>query len=182
MMPVNDPRVGSPSKPEPPISPFDHIYAENADLLRYLARRRFRIPEGEIEPLVQDTFVAYLTDPAAVRDVRGYLVGTICNRCRKYWSRHDRERTIFRDAALDGIETDNRAVERILDRLALDSALARLQPRCREVLTRYYRDHESVESIAAAFDTKAAYIHKLLHGCRKRAFEAFRGLASAGTT
>lgn len=164
---------------EPPVASFDHIYDDYAQLLRYVARRRFRVPDGDLEPLVQDAFVAYLTDPGSVRDVRSYLVGTICNRCRKYWNRQGRERSIFHDAELRDVEAADGAIDAMLDRLALDSALARLQPRCRDVLTRYYRDHETVESIAAALDTKAAYVHKVLHGCRKRAFEAFRTLAGA---
>lgn len=164
----------------PKASPFDHIYGF-ADLLRYIARKKFHVPPGDVEPLVQDAFVAYLSDPVAVRNTRSYLVGTICNRCRKYWNRRERERTIFHDAVSEVI-VDDRAIEDILDRLALDSALSQLPPRCRDVLTKYYRHHESVQSIATEFDTKAAYVHKLLHGCRKRAFEAFRGLAAVRRT
>jgi RNA polymerase sigma factor (sigma-70 family) len=172
-------RAPSSSAPAPsrlPVAePIDDLYAY-AGLLRSLAKRKFRIPHADIEPLVQDAFVAYLTDPSGIRNVRGYLVGTMCNRCRNYWRRQVRERSIFGEMSADYQHVDDTTLAEIADRLALQATLAQLQPRCRDVLTRRYLQHETIELIAEGFETSAAYVHKMLHLCRKRAIEIFREL------
>ena len=175
--PTADPRRADvPSVPPAPT--FDEIYERHAGLLRALARTKFHVPLADVEPLVQDAFVAYLTDPTAVHDVRAYLVGVICNRCRTYWTRHHREREVLHNAIPQTV-FDDRGLQELSDRLTLEATLARLSPRCRDLLTRYYLDHETIESLAAVLETSAAYVHKLLHGCRKHAIAMFQRLSGA---
>ncbi len=149
----------------------DEIYLEHAPLLRRVAIRKFNIPPGDADALVHDVFVNCLLTSRNIRgDLRGYLIAAICNACRNYWRTRRCEQRVFTD-------DDNAAAEVIagdlFDGLALNlvvaSTLAKLGPRCRELLRRYYLNGEDTAAIAASMNTTPANVNYLMHVCRKHA-------------
>jgi RNA polymerase sigma factor (sigma-70 family) len=147
---------------------FDTIYDDHAPLLRAIARRRFNVPEVDVDGLVHDVFASFLTSAPRVRDFRPYLVGGICNASRNYWRRRKRDDSLF-------VEIDENAIcgedlQHSMSRtLALNAALSRIGDRCRDVLQRYYLENESTETIAEAIGTSPGNVLYILHTCRKRA-------------
>jgi RNA polymerase sigma factor (sigma-70 family) len=154
-------------------SGFDTIYDDHAPLLRAIARRKFNIPDAEIDGLVHDVFTSFLTSVSRVRDPRPYLVGSICNACRNYWRRRERDDSLF--VEIDENAACDEDVQRDVSRtLTLNAALSRVGDRCRNVLERYYLESESTATIAEAIGTTPGNVLYILHTCRKRA-RAFLG-------
>jgi len=127
-----------------------------------------------VDGLVHDVFATYLTNPTAVRDVRAYLIGGICNAAREYW------RETRHHLPLSASDEENTVAEEVFDglaeRLTVAATIARLRFRCREVLRRYYFDGESTDSIAAAIETNPRNVNYLLHICRGRARKIYETL------
>ena len=154
-------------------SDFDTIYDDHAPLLRAIARRKFNIPDAEIDGLVHDVFTSFLISVSRVRDPRPYLVGSICNACRNYWRRRERDDSLF--VEIDENAACDEDVQRDVSRtLTLNAALSRVGDRCRNVLERYYLESESTATIAEAIGTTPGNVLYILHTCRKRA-RAFLG-------
>jgi len=155
------------------VTDFDTIYDDHAPLLRAIAKRKFNIPDGDIDGLVHDVFASFLASASRVRDARPYLVGGICNASRNYWRRRERDDSLFveidENAACD--EDVQQDVSRML---TLNAALSRIGDRCRNVLQRYYLESESTAAIAEAIGTTPGNVLYILHTCRKRA-RAFLG-------
>lgn len=161
----------------------DEVYREHAPLLRGIATQRFSIPSTDADTLVHDVFIDYLARPERIRtNLRGYLVGSICNASRNYWRAKHSERRVFN---LD-VELEDRPAERkdptdgLADTQLASEVLGRLGWKCRELLRRYYMEGEKTESIAAAFGTSPANIHYLMHICRKNARAAYHEIANIG--
>jgi DNA-directed RNA polymerase specialized sigma24 family protein len=74
------------------------IYDSHAPLLRAIARRKFDVPEADVDSLVHDVFATFLACPARVRDLRAYLIGGICNTSRDYWRRQKQDTRLFTEA------------------------------------------------------------------------------------
>lgn len=152
---------------------FDAIYDDHAPVLRAIARRKFNIPDADIDSLVHDVFASFLTSVSRVRDPRPYLVGGICNACRNYWRRRERDDSLF--VKIDENAACDDDVQRDVSRtLTLNAALSRVGDRCRNVLERYYLESESTATIAEAIGTTPGNVLYILHTCRKRA-RAFLG-------
>lgn len=174
---VDAPAVAGVGLAEP--DSIDAIYLEHALLLRRVAIRKFNVPPADAEALVHDVFINYLTSGRTVRgDLRAYLVGAICNASRNYWRSRKTEDRVFADdePAIDETVADD-LLEGLTLKLVIASILAKLGPRCREVLRRYYLHDEETRSIAAAIDTTPANVNYLMHVCRKRAQEAYAAIA-----
>ncbi len=153
----------------------DAVYVEHAPLLRAIALTRFHIPSADVDALVHDVFASYFVNAANVRALRPYLVGAICNASRQYWRKREAERAVF----CDGVKcpaADDELLESVARKVRIAALLARLRPKCRELLRRYYLDGESTASIAASRATTANSVLVLLHGCRKSARAIFRAL------
>jgi RNA polymerase sigma factor (sigma-70 family) len=157
--------------------PFDELYDCLVPLLRHIATDKFHVPRADADGLVHDIFLTFLTNPTNVREVRPYLIGAICNASRKYWRRRQSDDAVFGPS--DGIDEaiDMRSVDEVSVRLTVAATLARLCPRCRETLRRYYLEGESTASIAQAMETTTAYVFKLLHQCRRQAHVINQSLA-----
>ena len=146
------------------------IYLEHAALMRHVAVRKFGIPTDDAEALVHDVFIKLLVTPRQInRDLRQYLIAAICNACRNYWrSRKSEERVLA--AATD---EENCGYQDLLAGLSTNMlvarTLARLGPRCREILKRYYLDGEASAVVADAMNTTKSNVNYLMHVCRKRA-------------
>jgi RNA polymerase sigma factor (sigma-70 family) len=163
--------------PSTPVS--EDIYLEHAPVLRRVAIRKFGIPADDAEALVHDVFINFLVMPRQInRDLRRYLIGAICNARKNYWrARRCEERTLaaaeqaseremLSDDLLAGLSTN----------MLVAATLARLSPRCREALRRYYLHGEETAEVAAAMNTSAANVNYLMHVCRKRARTIYQEL------
>jgi RNA polymerase sigma factor (sigma-70 family) len=166
------PRTKTPTAPKvlraDNASDFDTIYDDHAPLLRAIARRKFNIPDGDVDCLVHDVFASFLTSVSRVRDCRPYLIGGICNACRNYWRRRERDDSLF--VEIDENAACDEDIQRDVSRtLTLNAALSQIGDRCRNVLQRYYLESESTATIAEAIGTTPANVLYILHTCRKRA-------------
>jgi len=147
---------------------FDTIYDDHVPLLRAIARRKFNVPEADIDSLVHDVFASFLISASRVRDLRPYLVGGICNASRNYWRRRERDDSLF--AEIDENTACDETLQHDVSRtLTLNAALSRIGDRCRDVLQRYYLESESTATIAEAIGTTPGNVLYILHTCRKRA-------------
>ncbi|MBV9494567.1 MAG: sigma-70 family RNA polymerase sigma factor [Acidobacteria bacterium] len=156
--------------------PFDDIYDRHVPLLRYIAMTRYRVPGPDADSLIHDIFLSYLSNPSHVREVRPYLIGAICRAAQNYWRRRQADAALF-TPAMDEETVDERALEEVTVRLTVAATMARLSPRCRETLRRYYLDGESTAFIAGVMETSSAYILKVLHLCRRQAQNICRAVA-----
>jgi RNA polymerase sigma factor (sigma-70 family) len=147
---------------------FDTIYDNHAPLLRAIARRKFNIPEADIDSLVHDVFASFLISASRVRDLRPYLVGGICNASRNYWRRRERDDSLFAEMDENAVCDENLQHD-VSRTLTLNAALSRIGDRCRDVLQRYYLESESTATIAEAIGTTPGNVLYILHTCRKRA-------------
>ena len=155
---------------------FEEAYLRFAPLLRKIAVSKFGIPMADAEPLVHDVFATYFTAAGMVGDVRGYLIGGICNAARHHLRRTNAKNALFcgeNPCAASPTESILAAVER---KLLLRRVLSRVGERCRTLLHRYYLNGETTESIAGALHFKPATVLVCLSKCRKRAQAAYRSL------
>jgi RNA polymerase sigma factor (sigma-70 family) len=149
---------------------IEDAYREHALLLRRVAIRKFHVPLDDADTLVHDVFITYLVDTSVVRsNLRGYLIGAICNASRNYWrSKEVRDRVFVDDA--DPLEPpDESFFDGLSLHLVLGATLARLGDRCRDVLRRYYLEGEDTQAIASTLDTTPSNVNYMMHVCRKKA-------------
>ena len=94
---------------------------------------RFRIPEQDAEDLLQQALLAFVCKRHTVRDVESWLLGTLRNRCLKYWRARRRSLyTAVDSAILESVAGDGAAGQEQADiRHDLKGAMGRLRPRCR---------------------------------------------------
>ncbi len=149
----------------------DEIYREYAPLLRRVAVRKFNVPHADADALVHDVFVNCLLTVRNVRgELRPYLIAAICNAARNYWrSRHTEDRVFVEEGevVMEAITED--VYDGLTVTLSVASTLAKLGPRCRELLRRYYLNGEATASIAEAMNTTPSNVNYLMHVCRKHA-------------
>ncbi len=155
---------------------FEVLYREHSGLLRSTAKFRYKVPQADVDGLVHDVFASYFERQPRVDDIRAYLLMAINHACQHYWRKRKHEAPLTAEHE----DTADASVQRRLDQwtlhLSLGATLARLGPKCRETLRRYYLRGERPESIARELDTTARYVFQLLHTCRKRAREIYRKL------
>jgi RNA polymerase sigma factor (sigma-70 family) len=160
------------------VSEAERLYVEHGPLMRRVAIRRFNVPYAIADELVQDVFVNYLLSQSKVHtNVRAYLIASICNACRNYWRAEHSAGRVFEEGDTYGaVSRDRDIFDGLATHLAVASTLAKLPPRCREALRRYYLRDEETSSIAAAMDTSAANVNYLMHKCRKHAREIYEAM------
>lgn len=160
---------------------FDRIYETYVPLLRGIAMRKFRIPRGDVDELVQDVFATYLTHAERVRELRPYLIGGICNAARQYWRETEAERKVFCEVEGEAEATtcDGAFLDSLIQNTLMSAALSRLGASCRETLRRFYLEGESAISIAASRNTTPNSIHQILNYCRRRVRETYRAMSEA---
>lgn len=149
------------------------LYLHYAPILRRIACRKYDVPASDVDALVHDVFATYLTNPSAVRELRSYLIGGICNASRQYWRERRREVPLCTDESVMGCEG---TFDGLAERLTVAATVARLRSRCREILRRYYFEGEPTEAIAAAIETTPRNVIYLLHVCRGRARKIYETL------
>lgn len=148
---------------------IDATYRSQATLLRELAERKFRLPRGEAEALVNDVFMTLLLRAEPVRDPQKWLIGAVCNASRDFWRKTNRTDPLPPDI-------DEYADPRLLDpegslirHLTLAMALSRLGQTCSDVLRLHYAEGYSAAEIATAVRKSLGAIEQLLHRCRIKA-------------
>lgn len=155
---------------------FETLYVEYGVFLRAIAMRGFGVPPDDAEALVHDCFIAYLQRHTTIRDIKGWLSGTMRNSCRHYLRDRKREAVLGpeHDAAVD--PAPQASLEVWMRKLTLAAVLARLGTKCRETLRGYYLADEAKESLADRLATSTGYIEQLISICRRRAQELFRSM------
>lgn len=149
---------------------------ENEELIRLVVRarrlagwflRRQQVPPEDAEDMVQQTLLVLVLKHREVRHPDAWVMGTLRNKCRRYWRTR-------RDVPIDALEA--RALEAALPALPpdqersdlrhdLELALARLPPRCREVLRYRYGLGLRAQEIAELLDCPAANVRKTASRC-----------------
>jgi len=61
------------------------LYERHRPLLLHVGCRKFRIPESEVESLIQDVFLSFLMTKTKVENTRAWLAAAMCNASRHYW-------------------------------------------------------------------------------------------------
>jgi len=61
------------------------LYERHRPLLLHVGCRKFRIPESEVESLIQDVFLSFIMTKTKVENTRAWLTAAMCNASRHYW-------------------------------------------------------------------------------------------------
>jgi RNA polymerase sigma factor (sigma-70 family) len=143
------------------------------ELLRGLEPRfravlvRFQIPEQDAEDLVQQALLAYVRKCHTVLKPEAWLLGTLRNRCLRYWRARRRrlytavDSAILEDVALAGAPSQEHADLR----RDLRGAMGRLRPRCRSILSLRYGLGCEPRETARRLGYKESSIYKLMERC-----------------
>ena len=153
-------------------------YDEHYDVMRYIAAQRFRVPPGDVRPLIHDVFVAFIRHSDAIADERGWLVQAVTNACRNYW--RDRKPT----EPLADLTDAAQVVEDASIRIDVLRLLERIPKRCQAVLWLRYVDGLSPEEIAhrCAASASAGYGRLLIHRCLRAVREALAATVRGRTS
>lgn len=148
------------------------IYVEHRELLLYVAARKFRVPESEAEPLVQEAIMALLTTRHVITHPRSWLIAAVCNGSRAYWRAR---------ARIDGSDVVPESIPAVIDSAQLDrqiligQLLARLPSRLREVLRMHYLQQFTAREVAERLGLTHGYVEKLIHQGLQTLRSAMRG-------
>ena len=128
---------------------------------------RFRIPEQDAEDLLQQALLTYVRKRHTVRDPASWLLGTLRNRCLKYWRARRRSLYTAVDAAiLESVATaGNPNQEQVEIQRDLRGAMGRLRPRCRSILGLRYGLGCEPRETARRLGYKESSIYKLMERC-----------------
>ena len=177
-------RPGDQASAGPPADLFDtgeqtvdELYCAYAPLLRHIAISKFDVPRTDAEGLVHDVFATYLATRLRVFNVRAYLIAAVCQASKRYRHRRRGEESLGEIDAW-ACEISDAEIEAVTARMTLAAMLARLSPRCREILCRRYLKDESTEFIADGMQIRPANVLYVLHGCRKRARQMYEELTT----
>ncbi|HEY0142285.1 MAG TPA: sigma-70 family RNA polymerase sigma factor [Thermoanaerobaculia bacterium] len=154
---------------------LEDTYRSHATFLREIAHRKFRIPPGDAEALVNDVFMSFLLRRDVVRNPRKWLIGAVCHASRGYWRTEAKSRPLPPDID-DYADPESPNEKSLVDRVTIAATLNRLCRRCRNTLHLYYAEGYTAAEIAEQFDTTSGYVMQLLHTCRKQAREIYNKL------
>jgi RNA polymerase sigma factor (sigma-70 family) len=143
-------------------------YETHWPLLRSVAARKFRVPDDDIQELVQDVFVSFVRHHARIRDERSWLVAAICNASRDYWIRKGAASSAL-EWTFDPLVTSDADV----DRLDVAAVLAQLSGRCAEVLRLRFFDGWSTDEVAIRLGITPNNVKQIVHRCKANARALF---------
>ena len=128
---------------------------------------RFRIPEQDAEDLLQQALLTYVRKRHTVRNPESWLVGTLRNRCLKYWRARRRSLyTAVDSAILESVAGEAASSQERSDmRRDLQGAMGRLRPRCRSILGLRYGLGCEPRETARRLGYKESSIYKLVERC-----------------
>ena len=154
------------------------LYTRHRALLLAVACRKFRVPEGDAEGLLQEVFVSYLQTGVKIENVRAWLVAAICNASRHYWRTQGRAEQLPEDFPEQSDPGSHALPERFALEISIRQALQYLQPRCRETLWLHYFEGRAASDIAHELETTTRYAEKLIHNCLKRVREIYMNITA----
>jgi RNA polymerase sigma factor (sigma-70 family) len=157
---------------------LEQVYRQHYTLLLYISCRKFRVPAGDAESLIQEVFLSYLSASRDVRDVRSWLVGAISNASRQYWKARGRTESLPDDMGERSDPLSAGLAETVATRITVRETLARLHEKCRETLRLHYFEGCSAPEVARELSTTNRYAEKLIHKCLKRAYEIYLTLTA----
>jgi RNA polymerase sigma factor (sigma-70 family) len=147
---------------------FETLYTEYAVPLRGIAIHRYHVPPDEAEELVHEAFIAYLERHTAIRDVKGWLMGTVRFKCTHYWRERKREAPLLPEQEEAAHPTAEQDVHSAVAKLTVATAIRQLGENCRETIRRFYWLDESLHEIAACYAISENNVKKMLFTCRRR--------------
>lgn len=175
---------------------FRSLYVEHAAFLAAVATRKFGVPESEAEALVQDVFLSYLRRHEEIRDLKGWLLGAICNASRYYWRSMQRVESelaltpnddnesegdadwnvhVLADRPMERIDPASRnIVDSLSDQVAAHEVLDALSPRASEVLRLRFFEGLSIEELANRLGLSTKYAQRLVTQSLRRAERWYR--------
>lgn len=152
---------------------LEDVYRAHYTLLLYVSCRKFKVPPGDAESLIQEVFLSYLSSRADVRDVRAFLMGAISNASRQYWRSRGRTESLPDDYGQRSDPFSAGLAETVATRITIRETLSRLHERCRETLRLHYFEGCSAPEVARELNTTNRYAEKLIHKCLKRAHKIY---------
>jgi RNA polymerase sigma factor (sigma-70 family) len=130
------------------------------DLLRFIARQRFHIPDPDVRPLIHDVFVAFIRHEHRIDDDRRWLTQAVVNACLNH--RRDAKPTSpLPDELLD----PRRVVDDALAKHDVALLLKGLSERCRRVLRMRYVEGLEPAEIATCLATTPGFVRVKVHRC-----------------
>ncbi|HEX6099846.1 MAG TPA: sigma-70 family RNA polymerase sigma factor [Thermoanaerobaculia bacterium] len=155
---------------------FEEVYLRYAPRLRRVAIAKFGIAPDDADGLVQDVFATFFMHAAQVEQVERYLIGGICNAARKHLQKTGRTDALFRSGEPYEATAGDVLLRQLERKQLVAKVFARIGPRCRDLLRRYYVRGESTESISETLDLTRGTVAVNLHKCRKRAVQEYRAI------
>lgn len=156
----------------------EQLYNQHRTLLMSVACRKFHVPEGDAENLLQEVFVSFLQTGTNIENVRAWLVAAICNASRHYWRSQGRAEQLPENFVEHSDPGSHALPERFATEMTVRQALRYLQPRCRETLWLHYFEGRSAADVARELQTTARYAEKLIHNCLKRVREIYLNITA----
>jgi len=130
------------------------------DLLRFIARQRFNIPDPDIRPLIHDVFVAFMRHEHRIGDDRRWLTRAVVNACLNH-RRDAKPTTPLPEELLD----PQCLVDDAVAKHDVALLLARLSERCRTVLRMRYVEGLEPGEIAILLATSSGFVRLKVHRC-----------------
>jgi RNA polymerase sigma factor (sigma-70 family) len=157
---------------------LEEVYRAHYTLLLYISCRKFRVPPGDAESLIQEVFLSYLSTMTEVRDIRSWLVGAISNASRGYWRSRGRTESLPDEINERSDPFSTGFAETVANRITIRETLSRLHERCRETLRLHYFEGCSAPEVARELSTTNRFAEKLIHKCLKRAHKIYLTLTA----
>lgn len=153
---------------------IEGLYDELWPVLVRIGRRKFGVPEEDVEQLVQDTALAFLASRTEIVKPQAWLVAAMCNACRHYW-RWRRSREAFEEGTVDEVAEPGRetAVREVENEVIARELLGRVPPRDREILRLHYFERLTDREMAIRLRTTRGYAQKLIYLALRRARAVF---------
>jgi DNA-directed RNA polymerase specialized sigma24 family protein len=128
------------------------------------ARQRYRLSDDECRDAFQSAALNILRAGPAARDRRAYLATAFYNECLKLVRRRPREQSTSTEPSHDPTES-------LKAFIAIRSALCRLAPRCRTLVTAWGIEGERIRDAAEVADYSRITAYKRLAKCLDRLLE-----------
>ncbi len=152
---------------------LEDVYRSHYTLLLYISCRKFRVPPGDAESLIQEVFLSYLSSRSEVRDVRAFLMGAISNASRQYWRSKGRFESLPDDMHERADPLAGSLAESVATRIMVRETLSRLHERCRETLRLHYFEGCSAPEVGRELSTSTKFAEKLISKCLKQAHKIY---------
>jgi RNA polymerase sigma factor (sigma-70 family) len=151
-------------------------YRDNYPVLSALARRRFRVPDADVQGVIHEVFVSFIRHEQQVRDPRAWLVGAVCKASRKYWHHAEREEATDLSDCVD----PKPLLDTLTARLDAVLALRQLGDRCREVVRLRFFEGLDFDELASRFSITSGSAKLKLARCMQTARQLLRGIRLKG--